>query len=118
LKNIWRNTTGIRCGLSSFGCLGGFGVPLFILPLQNTGFPMRTKKDQAGEGMHNSEGKQGRAAGEADVTGGDECVGCDSTGKVPDRSIKALSITEISDKDYRSFCWPCYELEETGDGET
>lgn len=25
-------------------------------------------------------------------------------------------IIEISDKDYRSFCWPCYALEEAGDG--
>lgn len=27
-----------------------------------------------------------------------------------------MPIIEISDKDYRSFCWPCYALEETGDG--
>jgi hypothetical protein len=27
-----------------------------------------------------------------------------------------LPIIEISDKDYRSFCWPCYALEEIGDG--
>lgn len=26
-----------------------------------------------------------------------------------------LPIIEISDKDYRSFCWPCHALEETGD---
>ena len=24
-------------------------------------------------------------------------------------------IIEISDEDYRSFCWPCYALDETGD---
>ena len=78
---------------------------------------MQAKKGQAGEGMHNSEGKQGRAVGAAEVTESDECVSCDSAGKVPDRSIKALPITEISDEDYRSFCWPCHSLEETGDGE-
>ena len=79
---------------------------------------MRTKKDQAEEGMRNSKGKQGSVAGAAEVPKSKEWVGCDSTGKVLDRSIKALSITEISDKDYRSFCWPCYALEETGDGDT
>jgi hypothetical protein len=29
--------------------------------------------------------------------------------------FQPLPIIEISDKDYRSFCWPCYALEETGD---
>ena len=91
---------------------------MFILRLQNIGFSKQAKKDQAGEGMDNSGDRQGRAAGEVEATESKECVGCDSTGKVPDRSINALSITEISDKDYRSFCWPCYALDETGDGET
>ena len=34
---------------------------------------------------------------------------------VPAEYPAALSIIEISDKDYRSFCWPCHALEETGD---
>jgi len=32
-----------------------------------------------------------------------------------DERYRSLSIIEISDKDYRSFCWPCHALEETGD---
>jgi|GEM_PF-3219413 len=29
--------------------------------------------------------------------------------------LDALPLIEISDKDYRSFCWPCHALEEAGD---
>ena len=32
-----------------------------------------------------------------------------------DERYRSLPIIEISDKDYRSFCWPCHALEETGD---
>ncbi len=35
-----------------------------------------------------------------------------------DARYSALPIIEISDKDYRSFCWPCHALEETGDGQS
>ena len=34
---------------------------------------------------------------------------------VVDERYKSSPIIEISDKDYRSFCWPCHALEETGD---
>ena len=34
---------------------------------------------------------------------------------VVDECFGSLPIIEISDKDYRSFCWPCHALEETGD---
>jgi hypothetical protein len=34
---------------------------------------------------------------------------------VMDERYRPLSIIEISDKDYRSFCWPCHALEEAGD---
>jgi len=34
---------------------------------------------------------------------------------VVDQPYSSLPIIEISDKDYRSFCWPCHALEETGD---
>ena len=34
---------------------------------------------------------------------------------VPDEPFDALPLIEISDKDYRSFCWPCHALEELGD---
>jgi len=34
---------------------------------------------------------------------------------VVDQRDRSLPIIEISDKDYRSFCWPCHALEETGD---
>lgn len=64
--------------------------------------------------MENSEGKQGRPAGEVEDA---QSNNCDSTGRIPDWGLKALPITEISDKDYRSFCWPCYAFEETGDDE-
>lgn len=29
-----------------------------------------------------------------------------------------LPLIEISDKDYRSFCWPCHALEEAGDDQS
>jgi hypothetical protein len=32
-----------------------------------------------------------------------------------DDDCAVLPSFEISDKDYRSFCWPCHALEETGD---
>lgn len=32
-----------------------------------------------------------------------------------DQRYGSLPIIEISDKDYRSFCWPCHALEEAGD---
>ena len=35
--------------------------------------------------------------------------------QVVDQRYTSLPIIEISDKDYRSFCWPCHALEETGD---
>jgi hypothetical protein len=35
--------------------------------------------------------------------------------QVVDQRYRSLPIIEISDKDYRSFCWPCHALEETGD---
>ena len=28
-----------------------------------------------------------------------------------------LAMTEISDDDYRSFCWPCHDLDEPDSGE-
>ena len=34
---------------------------------------------------------------------------------VRDELLDTLPLIEISDKDYRSFCWPCHALEETGD---
>jgi hypothetical protein len=34
---------------------------------------------------------------------------------VVDQPYSSLPIIEISDKDYRSFCWPCHALEEPGD---
>ncbi len=37
---------------------------------------------------------------------------------MPEGSGAALPVIEISDKDYRSFCWPCHDLEETGEGQT
>ncbi len=37
---------------------------------------------------------------------------------VLDAHLGALPIIEISDKDYRSFCWPCHALEEAGDGKS
>ena len=40
--------------------------------------------------------------------------GADSQ-QVVDERYRSLPIIEISDKDYRSFCWPCHALEETGD---
>jgi hypothetical protein len=35
--------------------------------------------------------------------------------QVVEQRYRSLPIIEISDKDYRSFCWPCHALEETGD---
>lgn len=35
-----------------------------------------------------------------------------------DSYVDWLAVTEISDDDYRSFCWPCHDLDEpvSGDG--
>ena len=33
------------------------------------------------------------------------------------KRVGKLPVTEISDEDYRSFCWPCYNLEEAGEGQ-
>ena len=30
--------------------------------------------------------------------------------------LEKLPVTEINDDDYRSFCWPCYALEEPEEG--
>ena len=39
----------------------------------------------------------------------------DGVDSVPAEDIdSARSIIEISDSDYRSFCWPCHSLEEIG----
>jgi hypothetical protein len=34
---------------------------------------------------------------------------------VHDEHFNALPLIEISDRDYRSFCWPCHALEEMDD---
>jgi hypothetical protein len=43
----------------------------------------------------------------------------DTGGKLPEATQeparKEGAITEISDEDYRSFCYPCYALEEAPD---
>ena len=101
---------------SSFYCLGGFGVPLLVIALQNTRFAVAENYGLSGGGMHKSGGEQGGTAGEVDVTQSNESVSGDSTGRLPDPGRNAVPVTEISDKDYRSFCWPCNALEETGDG--
>jgi hypothetical protein len=59
--------------------------------------------------MHNLEGKPGRTAVEAEAAVSHEGVS--------GHSGPGLPVTEISDKDYRSFCWPCNALEEESDGE-
>ena len=42
--------------------------------------------------------------------------GSDGVDSVPaERIDSAWSIIEISDSDYRSFCWPCHALEEISD---
>jgi hypothetical protein len=46
-------------------------------------------------------------------------TGCCETGSLakddqgaPDAHLDPLPLIEITDKDYRSFCWPCHALEE------
>jgi hypothetical protein len=47
-------------------------------------------------------------------TGCDEELRDTNSQRMPDEQFNAHLIIEISDKDYRSFCWPCHALEETG----
>jgi hypothetical protein len=77
---------------------------------------MAANNDQTGGEMQKSKSKQGDATGEVEGARSKLCVSFNSVGRLPGEGRKAASVTEISDKDYRSFCWPCYALEETGDG--
>lgn len=63
--------------------------------------------------MEEVKGAHGSAAGETEGSKGDGLL---SGVDVWAANLAALPIIEISDKDYRSFCWPCYALEETDDG--
>ena len=68
--------------------------------------------------MHRSVGEPGGTAGEGEVVQTKKSVSGKSNGGVSaEELIVSPRIIEISDKDYRSFCWPCNALEETGDGQ-
>jgi len=40
-----------------------------------------------------------------------------SAGDKPAASAAVMPVVEVSDEDYRSFCWPCYTLEDDSDCE-
>jgi len=48
-------------------------------------------------------------------TGGYARVLPETDGQYLPEQFDTLPIIEISDKDYRSFCWPCHALEDIGD---
>jgi|MEHZ01.4.fsa_nt_MEHZ011260429.1_2 hypothetical protein len=71
--------------------------------------------DLAGGGMAVSE-KEYREDALGGATGKEAAKGTQGS-NVQRKHIAAEPITEISDKDYRSFCLPCDVLEETDEHE-
>jgi len=62
-----------------------------------------------GAGMHGGGAKVLETGGYEENLPGTDCQ------HVVVERYSTRAIIEISDKDYRSFCWPCHALEETGD---
>jgi hypothetical protein len=91
---------------SSFHYLRAIDVPWMPSREQNVGLSMQAAYNQA-------EGDMGEAVLEA---GGDEReLPCAYERNVRNEHFNEMPLIEISDKDYRSFCWPCHALEDTGD---
>ncbi len=62
-----------------------------------------------GAGMHGGGAKVLETGGYEENLPGTDCQ------HVVVERYSTRAIIEISDKDYRSFCWPCHALEEAGD---
>ena len=73
--------------------------------------------------MATGAGRQPGVAGTAEQRGGmdalpvpDDCEAWDGMGSDGERAARLMPLViEVSDKDYRSFCFPCHALEEAGD---
>ena len=65
--------------------------------------------------MYKGAGMHGGFAGSEETISHDAVLPGAEYHRMPDERYSALPIVEISDKDYRSFCWPCHALEETSD---
>jgi hypothetical protein len=114
-ERAWYTQTTRANKCSSFFRLGAFDVPRLNDRRQNVGLSTDVTFNQ-------SEGDMGRGAGvHRSVARMAETGACDTGlpgtdyGQVLEELLDALPLIEISDKDYRSFCWPCHALEEMGD---
>jgi hypothetical protein len=65
--------------------------------------------------MGNSKGLEGCQDGKVERAQSSPLGSAVSSGNMPASGPKTMSITEISDEDYRSICWPCDALEEICD---
>ncbi|HEY6131962.1 MAG TPA: hypothetical protein VIV27_08080 [Halioglobus sp.] len=65
--------------------------------------------------MDRGAGRQGRVAPVMEPEAFDECVAGPRRSRMLEAGGGTAPIIEISDKDYRSFCLPCYALDDTGD---
>jgi hypothetical protein len=65
--------------------------------------------------MENSKGLQACQDGKVELAQSSQSGNAVSSGTMPVSVPKTMPITEISDKDYRSICWPCDVLEDSGD---
>ena len=92
--------------------LRAFGVPPMTYPLQNVGLSTDTKKNQAEGDMYREASMHGGVARLVEPGTYDAALPGTDCHRMLDARYSAPPITEISDKDYRSFCWPCHALEE------
>ena len=67
--------------------------------------------------MDEAVGRHGGVAVALEIDGCEQDFPGSQERQVQCEDFCALPITEISDKDYRSFCWPCHEFEEAVDSE-
>ena len=73
--------------------------------------------------MATGAGRQPGLAGTAEQRGGIDALPvteageeCGEVNRVGERAAMVMPpVIEVSDKDYRSFCFPCHALEEAGD---
>jgi hypothetical protein len=65
--------------------------------------------------MGNSKGLEGCQDGKVELAQSSQPDTAVSSGNMFVSGPKTMPITEISDKDYRSICWPCDALEENSD---
>jgi hypothetical protein len=80
------------------------------------GFQWIPKNQEGGE-MYRGAGLHGGVVSTVETGAYDEALPGVDCHRMLDERYSALPIIEISDKDYRSFCWPCHALEDTGDGQ-